>query len=82
MFGAVMFAIGIYSIVNLQRFGVFTGSTYTPGAAIFIVAGVLKFGFGIMGILVVFWQKKALMAVVSCVCVCVSVNLSSLFEAS
>ena len=64
-FGAVMFACGIFSIVNLQRFGDFTGSTYAAGAAIFIVAGILKFAFGLLGILVMFWQKKPLLMIVS-----------------
>ena len=73
-----MFAVGIYSIVNLQRFGDFTGNTYVAGAAIFVVAGTFKFVFGLLGILVMFWQKKPLMLIVSvsfvvvimCLCVC------------
>lgn len=60
-FGAVMFGIGIYSIINLSRFGFFTQNTYVPGAAIFVGVGVLKFLFGLLGILVLFWQKKPLM---------------------
>ena len=71
-----MFAVGIYSIVNLQRFGVFTQSTYSAGAAIFIVAGVFKVVFGLLGILVMFWQKKPLVVTVGqsvCVRVCVCV---------
>ena len=68
-----MFAVGIYSIVNLQRFGDLTGNTYVAGAAIFIFAGIFKFVFGLLGILVMFWQKKPLMMIVSffaCLLVC------------
>ena len=73
-----MFGVGIYSILNLQKFGFFTQNTYTAGAAIFVGAGVLKFVFGLLGILVLFWQKKPLVITVSgvsewvsvCVCVC------------
>ena len=67
-----MFAVGIYSIVNLQRFGDLTGNTYVAGAAIFIFAGIFKFVFGLLGILVMFWQKKPLMMIVSFFCLFVS----------
>ena len=59
-----MFAIGIYSIVNLQQYGFFTQNTYVSGAAIFVVAGSFKVVFGLLGILVLFWQKKPLMITV------------------
>lgn len=60
-FGATMFGIGIYSVVNLEQYGFFTQNTYTPGAAIFIGVGALKIAFGLLGILVLFVQKKPLM---------------------
>ena len=76
-----MFGVGIYSIVNLQRFGQFTQNTYVAGAAIFVGVGVLKFVFGLLGILALYWQKKPLTITVrerergrererECVCVC------------
>ena len=60
-----MFAIGIYSIVNLAQYGFFTQGTYIAGAVIFVIVGVIKFVFGLLGILVLFVQKKPLIIIVS-----------------
>ena len=70
-----MFSIGVYSVVNLDQYGFFTQNTYTPGAAIFIGVGALKVAFGVLGILVLFIQKKLLMVTVRAVVCFVSVSV-------
>ena len=63
--GAVMLAIGLYSILSLQQYGFFTQNMYTPPAAIFVAVGAVKIVFGVIGLVAMCLKKSPIFAIVS-----------------
>ena len=63
--GAVMVGYGAGSLVNILNFGFFTNESFIGGSAIFIVVGVLKLVFSIMGMIQVGFTRKWIFSIVN-----------------
>ena len=63
--GAAMVGVGVYSLLVLNGFGMFSQTYYLTGAIIFIATGVLKIVFSLLGILGMFMQWRILLSIVS-----------------
>lgn len=59
-----MLGYGIFSVLDMQQYGVFSQNTFIAGAAIFIGAGALKIALSLFGFIIAFVSKKPLMAMV------------------
>ncbi len=63
--GVVMFAFGIFVIVDLNQYGFFTEEYYIAGAVVFILVGVVKMVFGVVGVIAMFGKWRRVLGVVS-----------------
>ena len=63
--GVVVFAIGIWAIVEDQNYSFVTGNNIVSGAAILIAAGIITFIICVIGILGAIFKLRPLLVVVS-----------------
>ena len=63
--GVIVFAIGIWAIVEDQNYSFVTGNNIVSGAAILIAAGIITFIICVVGILGALLKLRPLLLVVS-----------------
>ena len=66
-----IFAAGIYLAVTGESYEILTGSSYTAGAAIIIVCGILTVAIAVVGVIGCLGQFRIILLIVGSLCVCV-----------
>ena len=59
-----MLGFGIYSVIEMSKYGNFSQNSFIAGACIFIAVGVFKIIFSIVGMIATFVNSKILRGVV------------------
>lgn len=76
--GTVMFGFGIFVIVDLNQYGFFTETYYIAGAVVFILVGVAKMAFSVIGVIGMFGKWRWVLTVVSGTCLPATITFHSL----